>query len=287
MPFSEILSPSSLQEALSLCAKYKEKAKVMAGGTDLVVQIKKNAVDPDILIGLEKVPELNFIGLDENQLNIGAMTTVSAIEQSPMVKSRFPILSSAASMLATPLIRKKATIGGNLCNGSPSADLVPALLVLGAGLKIRNAGGERVVRIDDFFKGPRQTVLNPGELLTRIVIPAPAPNATGVYLKTRRTEGADLALVGVAVMTTMAKGKIEEIKIGLGAVAPTPIRARETEELLRGRAPDEGILEEICLRATGEACCISDVRCTAGYRDKLIGILIKRAILQSAGMAVH
>jgi CO/xanthine dehydrogenase FAD-binding subunit len=285
MPLSEILSPSSLQEALSLCAKHKEKARVLGGGTDLVVQIKKNAIDPDVLISLENVPELNFISHEENGLNIGAMTTVSAIERSPMVKSRFPILSSAASMLATPLIRKKATIGGNLCNASPSADLVPALLVLGASLKIRSAGGERVVRIEEFFRGPRQTVLTPGELLTRIVIPAPAPRTNGAYLKTRRTEGADLALVGVAVMTTMAKGKIEEIKIGLGAVAPTPIRARQTENRLRGRAPDERVLEEICLGATSEACCISDVRCTAGYRDKLIGVLVKRAILQSAGMA--
>ena len=285
MPLSEILSPSSLQEALSLCAKYKEKAQVLAGGTDLVVQIKKNAVDPDILIGLEDVPELNFISLEENGLNIGAMTTVSAIEQSEVIRSRFPILSSAASMLATPLVRKKATIGGNLCNASPSADLVPALLVLGASLKIRSAAGERIVKVEEFFKGPRQTVLAPGELLTRIVIPAPAGNTKGVYLKTRRTEGADLALVGVAVMTTMDQGKIGEIKIGLGAVAPTPIRARETEKRLRGRAVDERSLDEICINATSEACCISDVRCTAGYRDRLIGVLLKRAILQSAGAA--
>jgi aerobic carbon-monoxide dehydrogenase medium subunit len=285
MPPSEILAPTSLHEALALASRHGEKAKIMGGGTDLIVQIKKNAVDPGMVISLENVAEIDFISHEESGLHIGAMTAVSTIEKAPMVRNRCSMLSEAAAQLANPLIRRKATIGGNLCNASPAADLAPALLALGARLKIQNAAGERVVEIEDFFVGPGKTVLKPDEILTRIIIPDPAPHAKGVYLKNKRSGGADLSIVGVAVLTTMHENTIQDIRIGLGAVAPTPIRARETENRLRGRVPSEGILEEVCLKTSAEACCISDVRCTADYRNKIIAVYLKRAILQTAGMA--
>jgi carbon-monoxide dehydrogenase medium subunit len=285
MPFSERLAPTSLQEAVALCAKYKEKAKIMAGGTDLIVQVKQNKIDPDILISLENVRELNFISCEQNGINIGAMTPASVIERSQAIKNGCAVLSDAAAKLANPLIRRKATIGGNLCNGSPSADLAPALLVLGARLKIVGEKGERLVDIENFFVGPKQTALSAGEILARIIIPQTVPEARAVYLKSTRSGGADLSVVGVAVLTTMSGRTIKDIRIGLGAVAPTPMRAKETENLLRGKTVSEDALEAICVNTSSEACCISDVRCTADYRNKMIGILVKRAIRLTAGMA--
>ena len=213
------------------------------------------------------------------------MTPVSVIEHSQIIKTRYPILAEAAAKLANPTIRRKATIGGNLCNASPSADMVPALLALGAKVKIVGADGERVLELDEFFLGPKKSALAPGEILARIIIPRAAEAGRGVYLKSTRSGGADLAVVGVAVVTVMDGQTVKDIKIGLGAVAPTPIRAKLTEGQLKGKVLNESLLDEICLNTSSEACCISDVRCTAEYRDRLIGILVKRAIRQTAGLA--
>jgi carbon-monoxide dehydrogenase medium subunit len=277
----KLMTPRSLGEVLVLYAQYRERARILGGGTDLVVQIKKGAVDPEILISLEKVAELNFISREENGLNIGAMTSAASIQKAELIRVNAPVLAEAASTLGNPLIRRTATVGGNLCNASPSADLAPALLALGAKVKIVNARGERVVDLEDFFLGPRKTVLEPGDIMTRIIVPAMPPHSRAVYLKSTRTRGADLAQVGVAVMAVMDGPVIRDIRVALGAVAPTPIRARRTEAGLTGRQWSDGLIDDVCEMVCDEASCISDVRCSAGHRNKLINVLAGRAVHQA------
>jgi len=280
------LTPFSMDEALALCSKHREKAKIIGGGTDLMVQIKKNTLPAEVLIGLENIRGLRVISYDQSSgLSIGAMTSVEAIEKSALVMKEAAVLAAAAGTLGNPLIRKTATIGGNLCNASPSADLAPACLVLGAKLKIAGPEGEKVVDIDDFFTGPGETILAPDEILTQIIIPPLPAQARGVYLKSTRSKGADLAQVGVAVMVAPAGGLIEDIKIALGAVAPRPIRAKRAEEALRGKEWDDRTIEEACRLASLEASCISDARASAAYREKLIPVMLERAVKQAVAAA--
>jgi aerobic carbon-monoxide dehydrogenase medium subunit len=279
-------NPQTIDEAIELCSRYRDKAVLMGGGTDLVVQIKKKTLSPEILISLEKVKELGFIRFDQkNGVTIGAMATVEAIEKSELIRKEAGVLSAAAATLGNPLIRKSATIGGNLCNASPSADLAPACLVLDVRLEISGANGNKSIPVHEFFTGPRTSVLASDELLTRIVVPIQPRHTGAVYLKSTRSKGADLALVGVAVRTTVMDDTIRDIRIALGAVAPTPIRARQAEDAIRGRKIDDPALEECCGLACSEASCISDVRCEADYREALIPILIRRAMRQSIDMA--
>ena len=210
--------PTTLGQAMELCRKHRDEAKIIGGGTDLVIRIKKGVIQPRVLISLEKVRELRFISYEKDSgLVMGSMTTAADLEKSELVREKAEVLCTAAGTLGNPLIRRSATIGGNLCNAAPSADLAPVCLVLGARLKVMGLEGEREIGIDDFFKGPGQTALAPGELLTRIIFPPLPPKAKAVYLKASRSRGADLALVGVAVMTEIEGIRIKDIKIALGA----------------------------------------------------------------------
>jgi CO/xanthine dehydrogenase FAD-binding subunit len=278
----ELLKPDSLSEAVELVARQRDRARILGGGTDLIVQIKKGAVEPEILISLEKVAELNFISREENGLNIGTMVTAASIQKAELIQTSAPVLAQAAATLGNPLIRRTATIGGNLCNASPSADFAPALLVLDARVRIVNAHGNRVVNLEDFFVGPRHTILSAEDILARIMVPPMPPHSRAVYLKSTRSCGADLAQVGVAVMVTTDGPVIRDIRIALGAVAPTPIRARKIEEVLTGRRWNDEMLEDVCEMVCDEASCISDVRCSASHRDKLINVLTGRAVYQAA-----
>ncbi len=291
------LSPQTIEEAISLVSRYTAKAKIIAGGTDLVVQIKKKEVHPQVVISIAGVSALNYIKYDkETGLSIGALTPVSAIEQSDIVKSKFPVLAEAAGTLGSPMIRERATIGGNLCNAAPSADTAPALIVLGAKVKLAGARGERIIPLEEFFKGPGETALKPGEMLTEIQVPNMPPQSGAAYLKQKRRMGADLAVVGVAALVTMTGDicssdvpyltntvnvRINDVKIALGAVAPTPIRAKATEAILKGNNPGEKLLEEACRAAYDECKPIDDCRSTAGYRRELVAVLTKRAVAQA------
>lgn len=277
----ELLKPCSLSEAVALCTQHRGRARILGGGTDLIVQIKKGALEPEILIGLEKVAALDFISHEENGLNIGAMTTATTIAKAELIRVNTPVLAEAASTLGNPLIRRTATIGGNLCNASPSADFAPALLVLEAQVKIVNAQGDRFMDLEDFFVGPRQTVLSAGDILARIIIPPMPPCSRAVYLKSTRTCGADLSQVGVAVMAVMAGPVIRDIRVALGAVAPTPIRARRIEAALTGQQWTNELIDDVCEMACDETSCISDVRCSASDRNKLTNVLAGRAVRQA------
>jgi carbon-monoxide dehydrogenase medium subunit len=286
MTSPKYLRPKSVQEAVSLLSEYREKVKVVSGGTDFLMQLKRGEVMPESLISLGEIRELDFIKYEEmNGLRVGALTTIVNITNSSLIKSKFSILAQAAGMLGTPAIRNQATLGGNLCNAAPSADMAPPLLVLGAMAKIVGMEGEKIVPLEDFFVGPGQMILGQDHLLTEIQMPNLSPHSGGAYLKQKRRQGADLAVVGVAALAVMEGEVLKDIKIALGAVAPTPIRAKKAEDILRGKKVDQKLLEKCGQAASNQAKPINDIRGSAEYRRELVAVLAKRAITQAIQQA--
>lgn len=282
MTLETYFAPKSVKEAISLLSEYGHKARVISGGTDLLAQMKQREVLPQCVISIGNIAELNFIKYDDSKgLRIGVSTSVVDIANSPVVKSKFSLLAQAAGLLGTPSIRNQATLGGNLCNAAPSADTASPLLVLEAQAKIAGAKGEKTIPLEQFFAGPGQTVLEQGQLLTQIQIPNLPPHSGGFYLKQTRRHGADLAMVGVAALVVMEGDILKDVRIALGAVAPSPIRARKAETVLRGYPMDDKRLEAAGHAASQEATPIDDVRSSAEYRKTLVAVLTRRAVIQA------
>ena len=275
------LEPATIEEAVSLLGKYDGKAKVVAGGTDLVVQIREKLISPEYVVDIGYISGLDRIDYDETQgLRIGALATIRAIEKSSKICQVYPAIAQSAGLLGSVAIRNVATIGGNLCNAAPSADTAPALIGLSAKGKIIGPDGEKIVSLEEFFTGPGCIVCEPGELLVEIQVPVPSPGTRGVYLKHGRS-AIDLATVGVAVIMTMEPGAVcRDVKIVLGAVAPTPMRARKAEEVLRGKKVEPALIEKSAQAAADEARPITDVRASAEYRKEMVKVYTRRAIAQ-------
>ncbi|MFQ5842296.1 MAG: FAD binding domain-containing protein [Thermodesulfobacteriota bacterium] len=278
----EYLEPSSLSEAVSLLDQHAEAAKIFAGGTDLLVDMKEGELSPRYLIDIKGIPGQDHIEYDEKKgLRIGVLATIRQIETSRVIREQFLPLAQAAKVLGSVQVRNRATIGGNLCNASPSAETVPPLLVLGAKVKLNGSRGERTLPLEAFFVGPGLTVLDK-EILTEIIVPPPSPHTQGVYMSISRRRGVDLALVGVAVAAVVdpEKGQWKEVKIALGAVAPTPVRAVRAERILNGKRIEAALIEEAAQIASDEARPISDVRASAWYREEMVRVLVQRALEQ-------
>jgi len=277
----EYLEPKTVEEAVSLLKKYDGKAKMIAGGTDLMVQMRDGKISPEFVLDIGGIIGLDAIHYDNRQgLTIGAMASIRSLEKSPILHEHYPILAQAASQLGSVAIRNVGTIGGNICNASPSAETAPALLALSASARIAGPDGVRSVLLEDFFLGPGQTVLGPAELLIEIIVSPPAPETKGVYLKHGHRGTIDLAMVGVAAVVQFSEDNQTcwVVKIGLGAVAPTPIRARTAEEVIKGKKLDQSIIERCAEEAGGDTCCISDVRCCDEYREEMIKVFVRRAL---------
>lgn len=282
----EYLEPATIEEAVSLLTRYNGRAKVIAGGTDLLVQMRQKTISPDYVLDITNIPGLDYINYDEKQgLSIGALTTIRSLEKSAEICQRYPVISQAANQLGSVAIRNIGTLGGNLCNASPSAETAPALIGLSAKAKIVGPDGERVVPLEDFFTGPGTTVLKTAELLVEIQVPVLPPRAKGVYLKHTIRGTIDLAIVGIAIITTQEpETKIcEDIKVVLGAVAPTPMRDKKTEELIRGKRIDDTLINESAESASTEAHPISDVRASAWYRTEMVKVLTRQALRETTG----
>ena len=275
------LEPTTIEEAVSILSKYDGKAKVLAGGTDLLVQMRNKAIELEYVVDIGYIPGLDYINYDEKQgLRIGALTTIRAIERSDKLHRIYPVISQSAGLLGSVAIRNVATVGGNLGNAVPSADIAPSLIGLSAKAKIVGPGGERVVPLEDFFTGPSCTVCTVGDLLVEIQVPVPPLGTKGVYLKYSRS-AIDLAVVGVAVIATIDPDEVcRDIKVVLGAVAPTPIRARKVEDIIRGKKIEPALIEEASQEASKEAQPITDVRASAEYRREIVKVLTRRAMGQ-------
>ena len=281
LPRFEYIEPRSIPEICSLLYRYGDEAKILAGGTDLLVRMKEKEIRPRYLIDLKAIPGLNFIRYVEgNGITIGALTCLSDLEESPLIQEKAKILTRAAPTIGAIQTRNKATLGGNLCNASPAADMAPALLALEARVKLIGLEGERIIPLEDFFLGPGETCLNPGEILAEIIIPGKMLGKTGVYLKHSTRRALDLAIVSTAVVmeTGSDRAYIQDIKIALGAIAPTPLRLKSVEEMLRQELPEEPLLEQAAQKAATEVSPITDLRASAEYRREMVRVLLKRGI---------
>jgi carbon-monoxide dehydrogenase medium subunit len=266
-----------------MLSKYGLKAKAIAGGTDLLVKMKNKEIKPQYLIRLNNIAQLDYIKTDDRDgLRIGSLATLTSVETSPLVRERIGFFAQAVQQMASHQIRNLATIGGNLCNAAPSADTASPLLVLGAKLKIVNSNGEKIIPIEDFFTGPEQTILDDGELLEEILIPTPPPFSGGIYIKHTIRRAMDLAILGVAVMITLDSDmKCKEVRIALGAAAPTPIRAFHAEDALKGNIIDNQSIEETAQIAMDESHPRTSIRATSEYRKKMAKVLVRRALSQA------
>ncbi|MEO5324479.1 xanthine dehydrogenase family protein subunit M [Mesorhizobium sp. CC13] len=278
--------PASLAEASALLAELGKDASIIAGGTDLLVELKEELRSALHVVNIKKIPGLGDFAYDpENGLRFGALVTVREIETSPVVIRNYPNLAKAASLLGSVQVRNRATVMGNICRASPSADTIPPLIADCASLTVFNGGGERRILLDELFTGPGRTVLVPGDIVTGIALPAPRATSGKAYIKHGRRKAMELATVGVAVSLEHEAGTCSEIRIALGAVAPTVIRARRTEALLRGRRIDPALLAEAAESAMQESAPIGNVRASAAYRREMVGVLTRRAIGHAMGGA--
>jgi len=257
----------------------------LAGGTDLVIAIKEKGLVPKYIVDLKRIPSLSGIREEtDGSLTIGAMTTMRDVEISPVICRRYPFLAQSAAEVGSIQIRNRATVGGNMANATPSADVAPSLLVLGAKVRINGTDGERLIDLEDFFRGPGQTVMRPEEILTEVLIPRSDERLVGEYIKFSPREMMDLAYVGVAVafIFNKAEKKCEGVRVALGAVSPTPMRARKAEAVLENQILTEETAEHAGQEASKECKPISDVRSSAEYRKEMVRAMTKRALLNAA-----
>jgi carbon-monoxide dehydrogenase medium subunit len=273
---TEYLRPNNTREAVELLTQYGNVASPIAGGTDLLV--KK---DPKIKVLVDITSlGLNYIQSGSEGIAIGAGTTMAELGAAPSLRvGPYRMLAQAAQEVGTPQIRNMATLGGNLCRPSPAADTAPPLLALGALVRIAGAKGHRDLEMDQFFKGVNQDALQPGELVTEIRIPSPPERTGTAFIKKGRVTVGDLSIVSAAVCVTLdQEGICSKVRIALGAVAPTPLRAKQAESLLAGKAPQRNRLSQAAQKASEEIRPISDVRASAEYRRTLSRVLVERAL---------
>ncbi len=282
LPKFQYTAPKTFDEALHLLGDQKGRARLLAGGTDLIPQLKRRGTSiPETVIDLKGIADLEAVSFDEGTgLTIGALTTINAVSRSPVIQKRFSILAQAASTMASPQVRNRGTFAGNICMAVPSADSAPALLSLGAQVRLKGPGGERIVPLEAFFTGPRRTVIEADEILQSILVPTPEKGFRGIYLKFSPRHSMDLAIVGVAIAGVAEAGVCKKICLALGAVAPTPIRASQAEALLIGQRLNPEVIEATARLASEECRPIDDHRASADYRRDMVYMLTKRAINQ-------
>ena len=271
-------APASLVDAIGLLQKHGDDAKVLSGGQSLLPLLKLRLASPVHLVDIGRIPGLEYIKEEDGYLKIGGRTRESALERSDLIKTKYPILYDTASVIADPLVRNRATVGGNLAHADPANDHPATMLALGAEVVVTGSGGERKIAIDKFFTGLFSTALEPGEILTEIRIPIPPPRSGGAYVKLERKVG-DFATAAAAVQVTLgATGAIERAGIGLTSAGPSPVKAVEAERFLQGKTPDSGTIAEAA-RLAGKAGSPSpDRRGSIEYKREMARVLTARAL---------
>ena len=278
MPDFHYHTPDTVTEACTLLTELSGKVTVLAGGTDVLHKMKVGHLVPDHLVSLKNLEELRGIRFEAGGgIVIGALTTHNDIYNSPLLQDRYLSLSMAAHSMANYQVSNVGTIGGNIANASPLADLPPLLIALGAHVRLVGKSGERNLLLEDFFTGPGTTTIAPDEVLVEVIIPE-QQTTSSTYMKFGLRKSGALAVVGVAVAVTILEGTITDARITLGAVAPVPMRAKKTEELLKGKPLSDELLEQAAASAAAESRPISDLRGSEGYRRHLVGVLTKRAL---------
>jgi aerobic carbon-monoxide dehydrogenase medium subunit len=282
----EVVQAGSVEDCLRALAAHGPEAKLLAGGTDLLPQLKNGVLSPRHVIDLSRVARLRSINLDGGrELRVGAAVTARELELHQGVRTRYQALAESGALVGSVQVRNLATVGGNLCNAAPSADMAPPLLALEAEAVIAGPRGERRVPLSAFFTDVRRTVLAPDELLVELVMPAPPPRSGGNYLRHTPRRELDIAVVGVASQLTLSDGVCARARIALAAVAPIPLRATAAEQALEGRPITTELIERAAGLATEAARPISDQRGSAEFRRHLVGVLTRRTLTTALARA--
>ena len=273
--------PETVSEAIGILVREDKGAYPLAGGTDLLVRMKRGDLRPAALVNLKGLPGLGGIERREGKgLQVGALATVRELERSELVRKSHPVLGEAAGVLGSPSIRNLATVGGNIGRASPASDLAPSLMILGAKVCVEGSGGKRDLEVGDFFKGSGVGILSPGDLILSFHVPEMEEGSRAAYLRLGRREGMDCCLVGVAVRVVFSgmDNGVRAARVVLAAVGPTPLRARKVEEeLLSGSFTEERIRAAARL-AMKECFPISDLRASGDYRQEMVGVLMRRIL---------
>ena len=277
----EYLEARTLRQAVTMAQRYGAEARIVAGSTDFLVRWRLGTWNPRWVINIEHIPGLRHITYNPRSgLRLGALVTIRALETHPAIRLRYSALSAAASSFAGVQVRNLATVGGNVCNASPAGDTLPALLAFDASCRVVGPEGERWVPLDHFFTGPGRTVLQAGEVLAGLQLPPTGPGTGSLYIKHSPRGAMDIATLGVAAVVRLQNGGsvCAEVRIALGAVAPTPIRAYAAEDLLRGQPLTQKLVEAAARQAQGAARPIDDLRGSAEYRRAMVEVLTKRTL---------
>lgn len=274
----DYLIPNSIDEAISLAVSHGERAKYIAGGTDVIVKIKEEKIRPQYLVSLRHVPGLDHIDYKDGELRIGSLVTHRMLELSPVIRRDFPVILDAVTHIGSVQVRNVATIGGNIVNAVPSADGAIPLITLGAQVRLRGPKGERSMALEDLYIGPGMTLLEPGEILLEFIIPKLPAHTGAAYCKHTRRAAMELPLLGVAVLITLDKQKkiCLDARIGLGVLAPTPMRARNAEAILKGQKWGDSLLQKAGQAAAAECKARDSIRGEAWYRRDMVEVLVPR-----------
>lgn len=273
--------PDDLNGALQLLGNLREKAKVIAGGTDLLPLLREDVFTPTHVVDISSLAELNFIREEKEFIKIGAATKMRSIEQSEIVQRRIPMFAYAAQLVGEIGVRNIATLGGNLVNASPAGDSAPPLLVLDASVTLRNSSAERTIRLQNFFVHVKKTIMQSDELLTEIKIPIPPPVSGGAFLRLAKRGGNIISIVSAAALISLENGVCKAVRIAMGSVAPTPIRIPSAEAILDGSEPTETKIREAAEKIKQTIKPISDVRASDEYR-RAAGVTLVRRVLEEA-----
>lgn len=279
-PFS-YFEPATLAEAVEILSGSKEKAYLLAGGTDLLIRMKRGEIAPPALVNLKRISGLSSIEREgQSGIRIGALTTIAEIVCSPALRASHTLMAEAAAALGSPSIRNLATLGGNIGRASPASDMAPSLIVLKARLNISGPRGNKQVGLESFFTGPGATILQPGELITSVFLPDPAARSGAAYLKLGRGGGMDCALGCVAIFLTLGNTdtEVKEVLVAVGACSAIPMRANKTEALILSGSLTDGHIQEAAMAVAAETSPITDLRASESYRRQMVQVLFSRAL---------
>ncbi|MCD6568010.1 MAG: xanthine dehydrogenase family protein subunit M [Dehalococcoidia bacterium] len=270
----------SIEEALNALDKYGEKARVMAGSTDLLPLMRRTGRESEYLVDITAIGKLSYIKQDGEVIKIGALATHSDVNESPVVKKGAFVLAEACGMVGSPQIRNRGTLAGNIMNASPAADTAVALIALGAEAKITSKKGERIEKIESIFLGPGKTTLNSKELITELRFRALYPGEGSAFCKLAKRKGMAISIVNAAAFLSLDESRAvcRDARIAVGSVAPTPVRVKSAEDILTGQELGENMIEKASLAARDEVKPIDDIRGGAGYRREMTKVLISSAI---------
>jgi len=271
-------APTTLEEALAFLHSHRDEAKVLSGGQSLLPLLKLRLGAAGHLVDIGRIPGLEYVKEEGGVLKIGGRTRESALEHSDLIRTKYPLLADTAAVIADPLVRNLATVGGNLAHGDPANDHPATMLAYRAEVVATGPGGSRTIPIDQFFRGLFQTALEPDEILTEIRIPTPPARSGGAYVKLERKVG-DFATAAAAVQVTLgAGGEVASAGIGLTNAGPTPIRATAAEGLLTGKQPSADLIAEAARQAAAAANPSADRRGAVGYKREMARVLTARAL---------